>query len=401
MPRIKGSCPASRLHYPPGGPGLPAVATCCHLSPVGAAAYAALVEGRPTIYDVAREAGVAPSTVSRAYARPGRVNARTARLIFEVAERIGYRSERVEARPPSASGRTQAIGLVISDVTNPFYGPIISGAYEAAREAGFLLILSHTTESPAAERRAVETELSRVDGLVIASSRMSDSALRTIAKQKALVLLNRTIPEVHCVVTDNPRGVRRAAEHLGMLGHEGILYVAGPEASWSDGVRWRALREAGMELELDVRRIGPHEPTILAGFRAARRVVSAGATAVLAYNDQLAIGVMKGVRHLGLRVPDDVSVVGFDNIIFDEIVEPALTTVAAPLLQMGTTGVHNCIAVTHGARPSTPALVLPVKLVERASTAHRKRYSTSPARGTTSVSGSAANAATSMEAGSA
>jgi len=358
------------------------------------------VEGRPTIYDVAREAGVAPSTVSRAYARPGRVNAHTARLIFEAAERIGYRSERLDARLPAAAGRTKALGLVVSDVTNPFYGPIISGAYEAAREAGFVLILSHTTESPAAERQAIETELPHVDGLVIASSRMSDSALRTIAKQKALVLLNRTIPEVCCVVTDNPRGSRRAAEHLGMLGHESILYVAGPEASWSDGIRWRALREAGLELALDVRRIGPNEPTILAGFRAARRVVELGATAVLAYNDQLAIGVMKGVRQLGLRVPDDVSVVGFDNIIFDEIVEPALTTVAAPLHQMGATGVHNCIAVTHGAQPSAPPLVLPVKLVERASTAHCRRYSTSPARGTTSVSGAAANAPTSTVEGS-
>jgi LacI family transcriptional regulator len=297
------------------------------------------VEGRPTIYDVASEAGVAPSTVSRAYVRPGRVNAHTARLIFEAAERIGYRSERLDARPLRATGQTKALGLVISDVTNPFYGPIISGAYEAAPEAGFMLILSHTTASSAAERQAIETELQHVDGLVIASSRTSDSALRTIAKQKALVLLNRTIPEVCCVVTDNPRGTRRVAEHLGMLGHDSILYLAGPEASWSDGTRWRALREAGLELELDVRRIGPNDPTILAGFR-------------------------------------------------------------APLHQMGVTGVHNCIAVTHGAQPSAPPLVLPVRLVERASTAHRRRYNTSPARGTTSVSGSAANAPTSMVEGS-
>lgn len=355
---------------------------------------------RPTIYDVAREAGVAASTVSRAYSRPGRVNAATARAVFEAAERLGYRSGTLQGHGNRDARPTKAIGLVIADVTNPFYGEIIKGAYQAAHDAGYLLILSHTSESADVERATLEGELAHVDGIVLASSRMSDSALRMIAKQKAVVLLNRTIPEVNCVVTDNPRGTRRAAEHLGMLGHESILYVSGPERSWADGIRWRALREAGHELSLDVRRVGPNDPTIPAGVQAARTAVETGASAVLAYNDQLAIGVIKGVQQLGLRVPEDISVVGFDNILFDEVVEPALTTVAAPLFQMGLTGVRNCIAVTHGAVPSAPPLVLPVKLVERRSTAHRRRYSTSPARGTSRVSGSAASAPRSTDAGS-
>jgi LacI family transcriptional regulator len=358
-----------------------------------------VMERRPTIYDVAHEAGVAASTVSRAYSRPGRVHAETAQRIFRAAERLGYRSSRLDPQP---GGRAvhRAIGLVIADVTNPFYGDIIKGAHAAAREAGCLLILSHTSESPEVERQTIERELERVDGIVIASSRMSDSALRMTAKQKPLVLLNRIIPEANCVVNDNERGIRRALEHLGALGHEQIVYVAGPETSWSDGKRWRALREAAIELELDARRIGPNEPTVLAGLHAARRVAQVNATAVLAYNDQLAIGVLKGLRKLGVSVPDDVSVVGFDNIIFDELVEPALTTVAAPLYRMGFTGVQNCLAVAQGARPSGVPLVLPVRLVVRQSTAQRNRKSTSPARGTTRVSGWAANDATSMVAGS-
>ncbi len=355
---------------------------------------------RPTIYDVAREAGVSASTVSRAYARPGRVNAETARHVFLAADRLGYRWRRLDGQPLGERGVNHAIGLVIADVTNPFYGDIIKGAYEAAREAKLLLILSHTNESPEVERETIEQELGQVDGLVIASSRMTDSGLRMMAKQKPLVLLNRIIPEANCVVNDNERGIRRAVEHLGALGHEQIVYVAGPETSWSDGKRWRALREAAIELELDARRIGPNEPTVLAGLHAARRVAQVNATAVLAYNDQLAIGVLKGLRKLGVSVPDDVSVVGFDNIIFDELVEPALTTVAAPLYRMGLTGVQNCLAVAQGAKPSGVPLVLPVRLVVRQSTAQRKRKSTSPARGTTRVSGWAANAATSMAAGS-
>jgi DNA-binding LacI/PurR family transcriptional regulator len=355
---------------------------------------------RPTIYDVALAAGVSASTVSRAYSRPGRVNAETAQRVFLAAERLGYRWDRLHGHHVAEQGHRHAIGLLVADVTNPFYGDIIKGAYEAAREAGHQLILSHTSESPEVERETIERELGQVDGIVIASSRMTDSALRMMAKQKPVVLLNRIIPEVTCVVNDHRRGIRRATEYLCSLGHERIHYVAGPETSWSDGVRWRALREAAADLALDVRRVGPNEPTVLAGIGAARQVARVDATAVLAYNDQLAIGVMKGLGKLGVAVPHDISVIGIDNIIFDELVEPTLTTIAAPLYRMGFTGVRNCIAVALGAKTSGRPLVLPVRLVVRQSTGQRRRKSTSPARGTTRVSGSAARSDTSMVAGS-
>jgi LacI family transcriptional regulator len=332
-----------------------------------------VMDGRPTIYDVAREAGVAASTVSRAYSRPGRVNADTAQRVFQVAEKLGYRCGRLDGPPPGDRVVQQAIGLVIADVTNPFYGEIIKGAYEAAREGGYQLVLLHTKESPEVERETIERELDRVDGIVIASSRMNDSTLRMIAKQKPLVLLNRIIPEASCVVNDAERGIRQAVEHLEALGHEQILYVAGPESSWSDGVRWRALRDAATHLDLDARRIGPTEPNVLAGLSAARRVAELDATAVLAYNDLLAIGIVNGLRKLGLAVPDKISVVGFDNIVYDEMVHPALTTIASPLYRMGFAGIQNCIGMAQGARPVGGPLVLPVRLVVRGSTAQRRR----------------------------
>jgi DNA-binding LacI/PurR family transcriptional regulator len=156
------------------------------------------------------------------------------------------------------------------------------------------------------------------------------------------------------------------------------------------------LRGAAAELKLELRRIGPNEPTVLAGLSAARRVAQFDATAVLAYNDALAIGVMRGLRRLGIAVPNEVSIVGFDNIIFDELVEPALTTVAAPLYRMGLTGVRNCIAVAQGAWTSGTPLVLPVRLVVRQSTAQRRRNMIAPARPRARVSRSAAEAARSM-----
>jgi len=356
--------------------------------------------GRLTIHDVAREAGVAASTVSRAYARPGRVNAGTAQKIFQAAERLGYRRDKLHGQQPGERVVQDAIGLVVADVTNPFYGDIIKGAYEAAREAGRLLILSHTNESPQVERQTIERELEQVDGIVIASSRMSDSALRMIAKQKPLVLLNRIIPEATCVVSDAARGIQQAAEHLRSLGHDRVHYVAGPEASWSDGVRWRALRASGAEIGLDVRRIGPNQPTVLAGLKAARQVVQVDATAVLAYNDALAIGVLKGLRKLGVAVPEEVSVMGFDNIIFDELVEPTLTTIAAPRYRMGFTGVQSCIAMADGSVAGSTPLVLPIRLVVRESTGQRRRTRAPAARGTASVSGPAVRADRSTVAGS-
>jgi DNA-binding LacI/PurR family transcriptional regulator len=331
---------------------------------------------RPTIYDVAREAGVAASTVSRAYARPGRVNADTAQRIFQAAERLGYRT--ATGWHPQARHVQHAIALVVADVTNPFYGDIIKGAYEAVREAGYQLILSHTNESPKVERQTIERELGQVDGVVIASSRMTDSALRMVAKQKAVVLLNRSLPEANCVLNDAERGIRRSVEHLVALGHHRITYVAGPETSWSDGVRWRALRQAAADLGVEARRLGPYEPTVLAGLSAALRVAELDATAVQAYNDQLAIGIVKGLSRLGVAVPEQVSVIGFDNIIFDELVEPQLTTIASPLYRMGFTGVQNCIAVAQGAKVTGRPLVLPVRLVVRRSTAQRRRKRTSP-----------------------
>jgi LacI family transcriptional regulator len=155
-------------------------------------------------------------------------------------------------------------------------------------------------------------------------------------------------------------------------------------------MRWQALREAAYELELRVRRVGPcNSPTVHAGFGITGDLLTHTPSAVVAYNDVLAIGVMKGLRRAGLRVPDDVSVVGFDNVILSEICEPELTTVAGPMRAMGATGVTNLIAVIGGAKPSREPIVLPVKLIVRGSTGQPNRKRTSPARGTMSVSGSA------------
>jgi LacI family transcriptional regulator len=324
----------------------------------------------PTIYDVAAAAGVAPSTVSRAFARPGRVNSETAEHIRKIATELGYRTNPMARALPS--GRTSMLALVISDVTNPFYNEIIRGAETAAVEAGYTILLADTQESDVLEREALDRSLPMVEGVVLATSRMSDSAIRMMAKQRPMIALNRAVAEVPSVIFDNPRGIRRAVEHLAELGHHTIAYVAGPEASWADGMRWRSLREAALELELHGRRVGPHPPTVAGGAAAVAELIKQPYTAVVAYNDLMAIGVIRELISLGVRVPQDISVVGFDNIFAAELVTPALTTIASPRRMQGMTAVRNLLAIIGGARPrATEPVVLPIRLVVRESTARR------------------------------
>jgi DNA-binding LacI/PurR family transcriptional regulator len=326
----------------------------------------------PTIYDVARVAGVAASTVSRAFARPGLVSSATAERIRQVAAELGYRANPLARALPN--GRTSMIALAISDITNPFYNEIIRGAQVAATEARYTILLADTQESGVVEREALDRAMASVEGIVLATTRMSDSAIRVMAKQRPVIVLNRAVSDVPSVVTDNPRGVRRAAEHLAELGHRRITYAAGPEASWADGIRWRSLREAAIELELQVRRIGPHAPTVAGGAEAAAAFVRNPTTAVIAYNDRVAIGLIRALSAEGFAVPGDVSVVGFDNIFAADLVTPPLTTVAAPLHAMGWTAVHNLLALIGGASSrATEAVSLPSHLVVRASTARRCR----------------------------
>src|SRR3712207_1970939 len=235
-----------------------------------------------TIYDVARAAGVAPSTVSRAFSRPGRVNAGTAERIRQVADQLGYRANPL-ARALSTA-RSHMIALVVSDVANPFYSEIIRGAQSTAAQAGYTLVLTDAQESDRVERASLERALPVVDGVVLGGSRMSDSAIRMIAKQKPVVVLNRGVVDVPCVVPDNAGGIQRAVQHLSKLGHDSLTYVAGPEASWADGMRWRSVQDAAADLQLKVRRVGPFSPDVPGGVRAAEELTAALPTAVIGYN---------------------------------------------------------------------------------------------------------------------
>jgi len=198
---------------------------------------------------------------------------------------------------------------------------------------------------------------------------MPDSALRVIAQSKPVVLLSRTVASIPSVVTDDDAGMRTAVEHLAGLGHERILYIAGPEASWASGVRWLALRRAAEALGIKARRLGPFLPTLAGGLRAAEQFVARPASAVIAFNDQLAAGLIKGLGRSGVSVPSDVSVIGFDNTIVAALVAPGLTSVATPRREQGAVGSRLLISrITGDGSIVERSGPLPTRLSVRTST---------------------------------
>lgn len=326
-----------------------------------------------TIYDVAQAAGVNPSTVSRTFSRPGRVSARTADLVRRVAEELGYRHR--EVHPAPRPTRTRIIGLSVADVTNPFNFRVIRGCQSAAAEAGFVILLSDSQESEELERDLLKRQLPLVDGLVIASSRLADTDLRGVAKEVPTVILNRSVAGVTSILPDTAAGVRQAIDNLVALGHGHVCYLAGPSASWADGVRWRAVHDIAKERGLVDHRIGPNKPTINGGRIAAQAIADRKVAAVITYNDVMAIGLMKGLQQRGLNVPADVSVIGFDNIFASELVSPGLTTVASPLTMLGEAAVRNIVTTLSGEVVATPKPAsLPMRLIVRDSTGPAPRH---------------------------
>lgn len=322
-----------------------------------------------TIYDVATAAGVSPSTVSRAFSRPGRVSNRTAARIQKVAAELGYRPPQV-ARA-EVSQKSKMLGIALTDITNPFFFSIIRGAEHVAITEGYSILLVDSQESDELERRLFDRTVPLLDGMIVAASRLSDTALRAAVRTTPTVSLNRLVPGLPSVITDNARGMRRALEHLAELGHRRVAYVSGPAASWADGARWQAFREGCFELDITEARIGPTLPTVRGGMGIYPQVHEKRVSAVVCFNDLISIGIMRAAKAAGLTIPADLSVVGFDNIFASDLVTPGLTTVAAPLGLLGERAARSLIALANNQVPETTAespSVLPMRLIIREST---------------------------------
>ena len=324
------------------------------------------VRRRATITDVARAAGVAASTVSRAFTNPGRVNHVTRDHVLEVAAELGY-SPNPLARALE-SGRTNTFALLVPDITNPFFAGIIKGAERAAAAAGQTLVLGDTQESAAIEEQLVRRLGPSVDGFVLSASRLTDDDLLRVAELNPLTLVNRARRGLASVVADYESGTRQIVDHLASFGHESLVFLGGPPGSWSGARRWAGLQRAADKAGLTATRFGPYSPTLSGGPAAADAALAAKATAVVCHNDMLAIGVLRRLGERGVAVPDDVSVVGFDDIFGSELCTPSLTTLAERTEDAGARAIQVLSQLAYQRIADPPATVLPTELVVRRST---------------------------------
>ncbi|MBN1641849.1 MAG: LacI family DNA-binding transcriptional regulator [Anaerolineae bacterium] len=296
---------------------------------------------RVTIKDVAQEAGVSPQTVSRAINDKGEISPQTRGRILRIAERLGYRPNSV-ARS-LATRRTRNIGLVVPDVSNPFFAGTARGIEDAAQQSHYNIFLCNTDENVGREMDALHSlEAQRVEGIILCSSRLSEGQLQRLAdRYQPLVLLNRQIDHPHagCVVVDDANGSAEAVRYLLQLGHRKIGLLAGPRASHSGRLRLHGYRAA---MQACGQRVLPtwqeHCAPQVEGGRSAAQVLLQRApelTALLAYNDLVAVGALRACRDMGWQVPDRLAIIGCDDVPLAALVSPALTTIHVPTYNLG------------------------------------------------------------------
>jgi len=327
---------------------------------------------KPTIIDVARAAGVSPSTVSRVLNGTTAVDAAKAERVHAAVARLGYVPNAFARSLLGHAGRW--VGVLVPQLADEFYGRVVTGIEDGLKQGGYQMVcsLGHGERSAEAEAIAMFVE-ARVAGLVLVSDHVPDRDVLALSRARhPIVLVNRVIPELaaHAIRIDNVYSGALATRHLLGLGHTRIAHVAG--SLNRTGARERlegyhlALREHG--IARDDRLVFEGDFSEEGGREAMTRALdSADFTAVFAANDRMAAGAIAAIREAGLRTPDDISIVGFDNTAISRFTYPALTTVDYPVTSMGRRAADHLLQLIAGADPPPLPLIQP-RLVERDST---------------------------------
>ncbi|WP_243076705.1 LacI family DNA-binding transcriptional regulator [Microbacterium sp. SS28] len=284
--------------------------------------------------DVAKHAGVSLSTVSRVMNGNPTVDAALAGRVRDAAAELGY-----TASPLARSlvlGRTQTVAVVVPDLGNPTFQAVLRGLSRAAAADGYHVLIADSAEQVGEERvLAIETRR-RTDGLVLCAPRMPEEELAALLPQVGpVVLVNRTLDGAPTIAAEYGTALRALAEHLHDLGHRRLVYLAGVARSASNAARLAALAEfraAHPDVELTELASGVDFDS---GAAAADAVLATRATGVLAFNDLVAMGLLSALADRGVRVPDDISITGFDDIPFARYTSPPLTTASVPAADLG------------------------------------------------------------------
>lgn len=314
-----------------------------------------------TIRDVAALVGVHPATVSRTISRPERVAPETRELVEAAIEELGYIPNR--AARGLITGRTGNIAVIVPDITNPYFSTMVRAAEETARASDQQVILVDTGERPDIEESAARILAGQVDGFVVASSRRLHRSLDALAG-KPTVFVNRPVAGHPSVLLRTAEAMKDSLEHLVGLGHSHVGFLGGPSRSWAAGERLKAVRRAARLLDVEVTELGVGEPTFSAGRDVTDSVVKSGVTAVVAFNDQMALGILSGLIERGIDVPGRVGVVGCDDVPMAGMVSPALTTIHVPTTEAGRAAVE---LLRRSDGTATESIELHAHLVVRAS----------------------------------
>ncbi|WP_184718720.1 LacI family DNA-binding transcriptional regulator [Caulobacter sp.] len=319
---------------------------------------------RATLKEVAKAAGVSLASASYAINGAGSVGEATREHILKVAAQLGYRPN--QSAKAMKTGRTGAIGLIVPDLTNPFFPSLAQVVIQAARTAGYSVFLTDTEGSPEAEQQAVGLMVDHgVDG-VIWFPIADDSPVGRLIEGVPTVVLDRNLPAYDVIQADYADGGRLAAEHLIAAGHVNIGVISGPYAASSarqraEGAIATVREKANLTWHVQNAFSLDLEPAVAAALETRQ------ATAVIAGADLIAIGAMRHIRSMGLSVPEDVSVIGFDDIPWAQLHTPALTTIDMPVEDMAAAAVETLVRrITNRSEPRR-RVVFNVELVARES----------------------------------
>jgi len=325
-----------------------------------------------TLKDVAREAGVNLSTASRSLNDAYGVHPKTREHVLAVARRLNYRPNRV-ARG-LVTGRSQTMALIVSDIRNPFFAEVARGAEDAAYEADCDLVLCNSDLDNAKQMQYIESLLSkRVDGILMNSV----TALNRVQQEQLagsdvpVVLLNRssTFRTFSTVSGDNAEGGALAAKHLISLGHKRIAHFTGPRHHGNLTERTKGFLKVLQSSRVPEPVVIHGKHTFLGGYEIAKKALAENRmiTAVFSANDVMAFGCIRAAIELGIRIPDDLSVIGFDNVEVSQIISPPLTTIDQPKYEMGKAAMEMLLKMAVHKDQEPEHRVIGVRLVERQS----------------------------------
>ena len=335
---------------------------------------------KATIRDVADLVGVHHSTVSRALSpdKRNKISPSVVKQVEKAAKKLGYYPNIVASS--LKKNRSFAVGVLIPDLMNPIFPPIIRGVQDVSEQVGYTVIMSNTADDDEKGLGALQLMQGRsIEGVIIATARRKDRAVeKCINEEIPFVLVNRTVDRdgVNAVILDEDFGIRSLLDHLVGLKHTRIAHVAGPQHTSTGYHRAKALSDYLRIHDLQADLVEAADRfTVEEGRRVVEKLLAkdSSITAIVAANDLLALGCMDVVNEMGLRVPDDISITGYDDLTFLDRMRPALTTVSVPKYEMGSQATKTLLEIIGGEDKAPVVLRMQPRLVVRNSTAIASR----------------------------